>query len=765
MQPNSPESPPSSLNVQNILSALFKHKKKILFLALIGFAAAAGFYFFSKPVYQSTATLLVRYVLDRSMVDQFEGTDAKSTRTNDTIIAAEVQILQSWDLAVQVAQALGPKRVLPDSVKEPTADQAAATIAGGLSVITKKASNIISVTYQDAHPEVASLVLNELINRYFTKHLEVHRSVGAFDFVTQQTDQVKTRLSQTEDALKTLKSKAGLIALPENIAALSTEVSRLNEQLSTAESELAEQRARLSELRQARVGASPPPSLAMPSSSPQQNATAESPGSESSAGPSPIQQSAPTPQIGVGSSPGPDTGRAKAGTIDVERYQGLVLRLGQLRKLDLELSSKYTALNPLVKANQGQIGALETEKRGLERKYPDLATSVPAEAGATDLATEKARLVGLEAKAAMLRSRLTQLSDIAPQITDLKRNQELEETSYKYFRGTLEKARVDEALDPTKMPNISAVQKPSPPGRVTKTRDRVALGLAGGGLVLGIAFALLRELLLNKTVQRPLELEGQLHTPLLLSIPYLNGSRRLRLTNKRGKGEKGQLVSPPSDRSRTKVAPWDIDHFIRPYAEAVRDRLSLYFELNGLTHKPKLVGVTGLSSGAGASTLAAGLAAALSEVGDGKVLLVNVNMGPEEVHQFFRGRPALPLTTALKPAAPTAPVADNLYLATANSSAPGPAQLGLKRFFDLMPNMKTSDFDYIIFDMPPLTDTSPTFGIAGFLDRTLLVTEAEKSNREVVKRRYLALSGNRDNVSVILNKTRTYAPKWLDGDS
>ncbi len=79
--------------------------------------------------------------------------------------------------------------------------------------------------------------------------------------------------------------------------------------------------------------------------------------------------------------------------------------------------------------------------------------------------------------------------------------------------------------------------------------------------------------------------------------------------------------------------------------------------------------------------------------------------------------------------------------------------------------MKTSDLDYIIFDMPPLTDTSPTFGIAGFLDRTLLVTEAEKSNREVVKRRYLALSGNRDNVSVILNKTRTYTPKWLDGDA
>ncbi|CAN5659160.1 hypothetical protein BH18ACI4_BH18ACI4_09730 [soil metagenome] len=756
MPRNSPEAPAPSFNVHNILSALFKHKKKILLLGMLGLGAACAFYLVSEPVFQSNATLLVRYVLDRSIVDQVDGTVGKGPRTNDTIIDAEVQILKSWDLAVQVAQALGPKRVIPDSAKEPTVNDAAGTILGGLTVTTKKASNIIAVSYKNAHADVASLVLNELITRYFTKHLEVHRSAGAFDFVNQQADQVRMRLNQIEDALKTLKGKAGFIALPESVAALGTELSRLNEQLSGAESELAEQRARVNELEQARPAGSAAVPAATPA--PQPTLAAESDLAEKAG-------AVPAQQIDVASSLRPEASPPKASSADVERYQGLVLRVAQLRKLDLELSSKYTLLNPLVRANQEQIGSLESEKKGLERKFPGLANTALPESGTSDFSTERARLAGLEAKAAMLRSRLTQLTEIAPQITDLKRNQELEETSYKYFKGTLEKARVDEALDPTKMPNISAVQKPSPPSRVTKARNKVVLGLAGGGLALGIAFALLRELLLNKTVQRPLELENQLHTPLLLSIPYLNGSRRLRLKTDSSNGVKGKLIPRGRDHSRTKVAPWDVNHFIRPYAEAIRDRLSLYFELNGLTHKPKLVGITGLSAGAGASTLAAGLAAALSELGDGKVLLVNVNMGPEEVHQFFKGRPALPLPAALKPAAPTAAVAENLYLATANSSAPGPAQLGLKKFFELMPNMKASDFDYIIFDMPPLTDTSPTFGIAGFLDRTLLITEAEKSNRDFVKRRYLALAGNRDNVSIILNKTRSYTPKWLDGES
>ena len=52
---------------------------------------------------------------------------------------------------------------------------------------------------------------------------------------------------------------------------------------------------------------------------------------------------------------------------------------------------------------------------------------------------------------------------------------------------------------------------------------------------------------------------------------------------------------------------------------------------------------------AGTSTLAAGLAASLSETNDGKVLLVDVNLGPEEVHPFFKGKPAYPLNAALKP--------------------------------------------------------------------------------------------------------------------
>src|SRR6266516_4489872 len=234
----------SGLNLSAILFVLFKRKLTIMVCAVVGIIAAAAVYFFYPPVYESDAKLLVRYVLERSAVDPIEGASATaSSKTVDTVIGAEVAILSSWDLAVQVAQAIGPKRLLPRSGEAATEGDAAATVSAGLTVIPTKGSNIIFVSYKNRDPQMATLVLQELLSRYFIKHLEVHRSAGAFDFVAQQTDQVRARLNQTEDALKTLREKTGIASLKEGSEALSGEAARTQEALNTAEGELAEHRA------------------------------------------------------------------------------------------------------------------------------------------------------------------------------------------------------------------------------------------------------------------------------------------------------------------------------------------------------------------------------------------------------------------------------------------------------------------------------------------------------------------------------------------
>jgi uncharacterized protein involved in exopolysaccharide biosynthesis/Mrp family chromosome partitioning ATPase len=642
----------SRMHLSDILFALFKRKWTIILCVLLGIIAAAAFYFLYPPVYQSQAKLLVRYVLERSAVDSIDSANARpqdATSSNDRVIGAEIAILTSWDLAVQVADAIGAKRL-----GAPSKEAAAGSIVSGLEVTTSKGSNIISISYKNRSPEMATLVLQELLSRYFVKHLEVHRSAGAFDFVTQQTDQVRARLNQTEDALKTLKDKAGIIAsLDDGSNALAAEAADTQKQLNASEADLAEQ-------------------------------------------------------------------------------QALVKQLGEKK------ANSWTS----------------------RKSGPDKTSN-----------SQKALLAGKQAKVEALNVRLRdiqqrtkQLSELRPQIQELERKRDMDANNYKYFAASLEKARVDEALDPSKMPNISAVQRPSPPSLDIKKRDKIALGLVGGGLALGIALAMLRGLVLNRTVGRPLQLETQLDIPLMLSIPYRSGSNGQKALPVTGSHANSRALVTRAPNSQ--LAPWDARHFMRPYCDAIRDRLGLYFELNHLTHKPKLVGITAFSEHAGASTLAAGLAASLSETNDGKVLLVDVNLGPEELHPFFKGKPAYPLNAALKPEKNIASAADNLYLATVGSSnAGGLAQLGLKRFFDMMPNMKASDFDYIIFDMPALDQTSPTWGMAPFMDKLLLVVEAEKNNRDLIKRGYGKLVQGRDNVSVVVNKTRSYVPRWLNGGS
>ena len=745
----------STLSRNDVLHALFKHKKKIAVGAALGLIAAGVVYFLFPPVYESDAKLLVRYLVERSTVDTVDSAKNPGgySPTTDNVIGSEIEILSSWDLAVQTAEAVGPKRLLPKAAGTPTKEAAAGTIAAGLNLATHKGSNIIFASYQNRDPELATLVLNELVARYFNKHLEVHRSAGAFDFVTQQTDQVRARLNQTEDALRDLKSKAGIVSLSDSTSALSTELAKTEEQLHQADADLAEQQARLRQMTSSVASATitAGPTKGKESSQP---ASAAKPGS---------------PDLAKLASSAPASDAKGPSAEVIQRYQVLVSGLQKLRQTQLDLFAKYTLESQMVKANQEEISEVENQQREMEKKYPDLPTRVgPSKGKELDPSAEAAHLAGLQAKRDALadrvkevQGRIQQLSQIGPQIEDLERQRQLQEANYKYFQATLEKARVDEALDPSKIPNISAVQRPSPPMLVTKTRNKIMIGLAIGGLAASVLFSLLSELILSNKIRRPVELEKLIGVSPLLSVPYTPSANGVSAKKKNRKGD----AIVPGAQARKNLAPWDPGHFIRTFAEAIRDRIGLYFELHNLTHKPKLVGVAGFSSGAGTSTIAAGLAAALSETNDGKVLLVDVSLGPDQVHPFFKGKPAYSLNAALTPDGAIDSAAENLYLATVGSQNAGPAQLGLKKFFDLMPNLKASDFDYIIFDMPPLHQTSPTWGMSAFMDKLLLVVEAEKSSRETVKRSFRKLMAERENVAVVVNKARSYAPKALDLDN
>jgi polysaccharide biosynthesis transport protein len=672
LEPES-ERPRSSLKFNDILFIFLRHKWLILFCTVAGLTAGTAYYLFFPPVYESRAKLLVRYVVDRSTVDNLDSSAKPLGNQADNMMNSEVEILTSLDLATQVAEAVGVRRLLGGLQGDATKDEAARVLSKGLSVVSLKGSNIISLSYKNGDPQLATQVLTQLVKFYFDKHLEIHRSVGSFDLVSRQTAQLRTELSRTEDELQKLKETAGITSPAEDTSAVASELTKTQGELDSAETELAAQQARVHELEEWNTGSTPKSS---------------------------------------------DSETPQPSTAVIEEYRSIVSRVAQLRQTETELLSRYTSQNRVVKVKQAQIEELENHRREIEQKYPNILASVPStttgEGARPDLVSERARLVGIQAQTQMLKSRVSSLKDRAkvmaeygPRIEQLERTKGVQEANYKYLEASLEKARIDETLDPTRMPNISVVQTPSVAVKASEGLGKIALGIAAGGIVLGIAIAALIELVLDRTVKRSHELETHLRVPLLLSIPYFSAnSQRLRLQN----SSEADLDAVASED----IVPMENGDLLRPFCEAIRDRLGLFFDLNHMAHKPKLVAVTGLAQNAGASTLAAGLANALSDGTDGKVFLVD------------------------KPPA-------------------------TRRFYNMLMEFKSSDLDYIVFDMPSLGDTSSTLPLAGFMDTVLLVVEAEKSNRDAVKRAYEQLAA-KTKVSVVFNKSRTYVPRWLGGE-
>src|SRR5262249_19224426 len=138
---------------------------------------------------------------------------------------------------------------------------------------------------------------------------------------------------------------------------------------------------------------------------------------------------------------------------------------------------------------------------------------------------------------------------------------------------------------------------------------------------------------LDQSIKRPAEVETKLALPLFMSMPRLkrnghgrlHGADQLLLSGRKNNEKEGPESEDAAGSADLTPTPSYRGHPLSRYYEALRDRLISFFESENLTHKPKLIAVTSCAEGSGVSTTSAGLASALSEVGDGNVLLVNMS--------------------------------------------------------------------------------------------------------------------------------------------
>ena len=715
------EMPAGGMKLTDVYYVLFRQKWLIGGFLAAGLIAAIIAYCGQRPMYSSEAKLLLRYVVDTKSMEAGVGAQTRSLDyAGETILNSELEILKSLDLCEEVAAVVGAERVLGKGGSSNDVIAAAMTISGGLNVDNPSRSSVIRVRFAHPDPGLCQIVLRELIEAYLKRHKAIHRDTAAFDdILAQEADQLRARIRVNEDELRNLNARAGVTSVGDAKKSLSDQLSRARQEQFDAETQIAEFISILG---------------------------------------------------GKDRKPAKDEKEAADAGISPEkiaRYKLICVHLDALRNKQFDLLLTLTEENLQVKQVHDQIDSCEKQKRDLEMESPKLAALYiprPAAFVGNDNRPDPARIAGLEARIdkltnhiAQLRGEIALLDKLESSILDVERNLELDKKEYMTISAGVRAARFDEKLSAVKMSNIQPVQAPSPPSLNVSQRLKRVAGTFFGFLIAGIACAFLIEMFIDHSVRRPAEVEAKLKLPLFLSIPKLglDGHAKLlpfpaRIALPENAGE----MKPELHKT------WAEDHPLRRYIDGLRDSTLAYF--GGDPHKPKLIGVTSCSDGVGVTSLAAGLAGALSETGEGNVLLLNLNLEAQAVHPFYRGELACNLADALElDKRQNGMVLHNLYVATAgNPSDPTTTNLP-KQLARVVPQLRVSDYDYIVFDLPPTTPTTMTARLAGMMDLVILVVESEKDTQETVKQAAKLLARSRARVSAVLNKVRNPVPQWL----
>ncbi len=755
------------MGIRDIFFVLFQHKWKIFLLTILGFAAAGAVAYLRGPLYQSRAKLLVKYVKGTSSVDSWESQKEAGGRYGEHVIDTEIEILTSWDLALGVVDAVGVERLVPEVQPAEgagilskvvgggleTADDAAAgagedprrtAAAGGilsnLEVFSRRGGNVLHLNYRHEDPRRVQLILNNLVEQYFDAHLAIHRPVREeYDELKNRARELRFELPALRASLEELQSDLRDESRGDTAASLEEQLASARVVLVQTRADAAQQKKRLEELAK------------LEGDIPQTDGEVEA--------------------ADLTAMPHPHV---------VQEYENFLSLERMLQRKKLELATKFKSGNPALQTVKNQIEDSRRQRAELVRKHPALATVAVARQSTdgmpVDVRFEGVLLAALNAKVQAYEEQLSQLETHYRKVSEMEA--EIARTEQKIEEGAAALQRIDERLklaeherqiDHRSMPNISIVQHPTAPSRTySKATKKLILGLAASGFGLGVALAFLIELLLDSRVKRSGEIESRMRIPLMLSIPYLKkagaylaGPQQARLTGPKAEGDvpaEVRVAGREAGNGRSR-------RFMTPYADAIRDRILHFFELNDMRHKPKLVALTGLTPGAGTSTLLAGLAKSFTEYDEAKVLVVDLNpahRGRSPAYERLASH-SLPRALVAGKDGPIETADGNLFIASPHRSENGNGmeRFSTKNLFDLMPKMRASNFDYIFFDLPPVSETSPTAVMAGFMDQVLLVLDAERTDREKLKKAHSQLARGKADVSCVFNKTRLHAPGWV----
>jgi len=674
-----------SIDLRYYWHVVRQYQWRILLLALVVTVLAGLFVFTMKPIYRSSAMLLVES--KQASLLSIEDVYSMDT-TRAEYLLTQFEIIKSPDLARKVIQRMklathpefnetNPESesqpfwqewlamlpaLAPDKSQNTEADDAIKAeeellkeFLDRLAVKPRAKTQLVDVTFDAKDPKLARDVVNMLGETFIESGLEARMEATrkAAEWLSERLQSLKDKLTESESRLQVYLAKEHLVDLEGVLTLSAKEIEKNTETLAS--------------VRQSRI-------------------EAESTYNKIKAG----NQLDQIPEV-----------------LQDRVIQDLKNKEAELAGKESDFAERYGPEHPALVAVRSEHEAIRAL---LEKQLASIVSSIKSRYEIAR-ANEQAVLASIENNKAQVQkigSKQGRLSELQREVDS---NKKLYETFIDRFKEANEAAELGAA-------NIRFIDKASIPIDPVKPKKKLIVALTFVGMIfLGVLIAFLLDYL-DSTFKSPDDIERKLDQPFLGAIPLLDRLRD-------NPGELGQLV---------------VHEPRGVFAEAVRTvRTGLV--LSALDSPHNIWMITSSFPGEGKSTLSMSLAQSLAQLDNGgkRVLLIEADLRKPQLAKRFQLPPKAPgLTHAL---ALHAKLEECLHavpglaldVLPAGMPPPNPLELLASRAFAELLEELEKRYSLILIDSPPVHAVSDAQWLAQHVRSVIYAVKADSTSIKAVK--------------------------------
>jgi succinoglycan biosynthesis transport protein ExoP len=659
----------------------------------------------STRIYEATGSIAINK--PDSMFLNFKDSQGAGMGYEDpTDLDTEVHILRSDLLALQVMRELNMDKdqsgaspstglqttdaLQPDS---PKMSGMLAAFKSKLNVSLETGTRIIQIRYLSPSPDRAAQVVNTLMHTYVEQNFKTRfeSTMQASDWLSKQLVGMQIKVETSQEKLVKYQKEHDILGIDEKQNIITSKLDELNKGLTEAEADRMEKESvyRLVQNNDTDAGSA----------------------------------------AAIGNSISQTSGANTTSTL-----------LEKLREQEADIKIQVAQLSTQFGPAYPKVAQLNNQAKEVDAQIQAELRKVSSRLRGDYLASLQREQMLREAMEKQ-KQEANKLNESAIEYSILKRDLESNRTLYEGLLERLKEAGVTAGLRSNNFRIVDAARKPMIPAEPNIPRNltfALALGLTTG---IGLAFVLEG---LDNTVRTPEQAQAISALPSLGMIPLGSligevGGPRLAVTTSK---ETVELVTQARPQSQM--------------AESYRAlRTSLL--LTSLGAPPKVILITSALPQEGKTTTSLNTAIVLAQKGS-RVLLIDADMRRPSVHKALGMGPRTGLSNVLTGNAQLhnaivrSTLIPTLYILTAGTPPPNPAELLASANMRDVLNELREQYDHIVIDTPPTLSVTDAVIVSTSADSVVLVIRSGQTTRQALRRaRDLLVRVNARIAGVLLN--------------